>query len=87
MDLPDELWGVPAGAAIMALVAVFEQTGLPSRFAGVTAIALATLVGTLFLLLAGQPSLLAVGKAFVWGLGIVAVHASVIAPLKQSSNS
>lgn len=86
-DIPSELYGVPAGALIIGAVAGLEQAGLPGRFAGLTAIVIATVVGTIFLMLAvpHQEALIALGKGFVWGLGIVAVHASVIKPIKAQA--
>lgn len=81
-DLPIEFYGVPMGAAIMLAVAALERAGLPSRFAGLVAIMLGTVIGAAVLWDAGQPMSSAAIKGFIYGLAIVATHKTVIDPIK-----
>jgi peptidoglycan/LPS O-acetylase OafA/YrhL len=84
-DIPLEFAGIPAGALVIGAVAAMEQAGLPSRWAGLTAIAVAFIIGLITLTVTGQPPMVAAGKALIWGLAIVSVHASVINPIKDAA--
>lgn len=82
--IPIELYGVPGLLIVMGVIAMIEQSfPVVSRYAGLLAILVATLVGTLVLYLAGvMPIERDVLEALAWGLATVAVHASVVKPMK-----
>lgn len=90
----DVALGLPAGAVIMILVALLERANfVPNRFAGLVAIAIATVLGTIGLYLAMPPATATTNlwmtlgtdflKSFVWGCMIVIAHSSIVDPLKD----
>lgn len=83
--LPVEIFGLPAGLLMIALIEALKSAGLPRRYAGITAIVLASLLGTLVLLEAGRPPATALATAAAWALSIVAVRQSVIAPVQKAA--
>lgn len=82
-SIPVEFYGVPAGAGVMVVVAALERAGLPSRYAGIAAIVIATIIGMLVLVLSAHAALVAAGEGLVWGIFIVAAHKSVVDPAKS----
>lgn len=80
-EIPPEVAALPLGAAIIALVAWLISLGLPKRFAGLAAIGIAIVFGTLALVAAGQPWQLAIAKSLAWGMAIVVSHYAIVQPI------
>ena len=73
--------GIGAGAALMALVGAARNAGLPKRFAGLCAIGIAPVAGTVYLVGMGLDPQQAIVAAILWGGTIVAAHKTIVKPL------
>lgn len=72
--------GVPA---IIALVAVARKVGLPKRFAGVAALVIAGVMGTVVLIDQGYSLHMSVLYSLSWGASIVGIHNTIIKPVTE----